>query len=326
MDKIRWGVAGPGIIARKFAEAIANVPSAELIAVASTSYERAGKFAEEFNVPHVFSSYEEMAKSDKIDAVYVSTAHPFHKPCAEIFIKNGKAVLCEKPLCVNEDEAKELISLAKEKGVFLMEAMWTRFLPFIKELRSIMASGEIGKPMSLTADFCYSIEREEDPKLFENSLAGGSLLVVGVYALHFADMVFEDVPEKISAVANVEDGVDYHTQILLGYREGKTAALSSAIKLQKPFDAYIYGTEGSIRIPDFYMADRFTIQKDGKERIIECPYSGNGFEGEILEVCRCMGEGRLESDINPHSKSVFVLEQMDEIRKQIGVSYICDKK
>lgn len=325
MDKIRWGVAGPGIIARKFAEAIANVPSAELIAVASTSYERAGKFAEEFDVPHVFSIYEEMAKSDNIDAVYVSTAHPFHKPCAEIFIKNGKAVLCEKPLCVNEAEAKYLLSLAKEKGVFLMEAMWTRFLPFIGKMHEIISSGEIGDITSLSADFCYFIEREEDPKLFENSLAGGSLLDVGVYALHFAMEIFGKAPAKISAKAKVSEGVDLHTEIKLCYDDGKKAELSSAIRLEKPFDAYIYGTKGSLYIPNFYEASKIILRKDGKETLFECPYEGNGFENEIIETMKCINRKKPESDILPHSETIAVARQMDEIRRQIGVIYPFDK-
>lgn len=324
MKKIRWGVAGPGIIARKFAEAIRNIPSAELSAVSSTSRERAEKFASEFSVPNIFSSYEEMANSSLIDAVYISTAHPFHKPCAEIFIKAGIPVLCEKPICVNAKQAKAVCALAENEGVFLMEAMWTRFLPAIRKLKEITASGKIGKVMSLSADFCYSIERDEDPKLFENSLAGGSLLDVGVYTLHFASEVFGKAPQNISAVANVNSKVDHHTHILLGYDEGETASLSSAIKLEKPFDAYIYGTEGSIYIPDFYTADRLILRKNGEEKVIECPFDGNGFEGEILEVQDCMMQGKSESDIMPHCESIKIMEQMDEIRKQTGVSYVFD--
>ncbi len=326
MEKIRWGVAGPGIIARKFAEAIENVPLAELSGVASTSKERAERFALEFSVPNVFSSYAEMAESSLIDAVYVSTAHPFHKSSAEIFIKAGIPVLCEKPICVNATQAKEICTLAKDNGVFLMEAMWTRFLTSIRKMKELIAAGEIGKPMSLTADFCYSIEREEDPKLFENSLAGGSLLDVGVYTLHFASEVFGEAPEKVSAVANVVGGVDYHTRILLGYKGGETASLSSAIKLEMPFDAYIYGTEGSIYIPDFYTSNRLMLCKNGEERAIECPYDGNGFEGEILEVQNCIMRGKTESDILPHRESIKIMEQMDEIRKQIGLFYDYDKE
>ena len=178
--------------------------------------------------------------------------------------------------------------------------------------------------MSLSADFCYSIERDEDPKLFENSLAGGSLLDVGIYTLHFASEVFRKAPQNISAVANVDSKVDYHTHILLGYDEGETASLSSAIKLEKPFDAYIYGTEGSIYIPDFYTADRLILRKNGEEKVIECPFDGNGFEGEILEVQDCMMQGKRESDIMPHCESIKIMEQMDEIRKQTGVSYVFD--
>jgi len=324
MKKIRWGIAGPGGIARKFGEAIGNVSEAELCAVASTSKERAEKFAGEFNVPNVFSSYEDMAKSDCVDAVYISTAHPFHKPCAEIFIKNRKHVLCEKPICVNTKQAEELSTLAKTYGVFLMEAMWTRFLPAIEKMKEFIALGEIGEVMSLSADFCYNIEYDEDPKVFENSLAGGALLDVGVYTLHFASEIFGKDAEKIFSMANEACGVDCHTQMLLGYRGGKSAALSCATKLEKPADAYIYGTDGAIHIPDFYKADRLVIQKNGAKQTILCPYDGNGFEGEIREACICINNGALESKTVPHSESIAIMKQMDIIRHQIGVVYPFD--
>lgn len=324
MSKIRWGIAGPGVIAHKFAEAIGNVDEAELVAVASRSSARSEKFAAEFNIPNAFSSYEEMAASPLIDAVYVSTAHPFHKSCAEIFLNAKKHVLCEKPLCVNAMQAKELKACAEKNGVFLMEAMWTRFLPAIKEAKSIIDSGEIGEVMGLNADFCYSIECDEDPKLFKNELAGGSLLDVGVYALHLASVVFGDNPEEISAFANIESGVDLHTQMLLKYKNAQIAVLSSAIKLEKPADAYIYGTKGSIYIPEFYQADKLIIRTNDSEKILPFAYDGNGFEGEIREVCKCINNGKTQSETLPLDESIKMIELMDLIRKQVGLVYPMD--
>lgn len=324
MKKIRWGIAGPGVIAHKFAEAVKNVECAELVAVASRSLERASTFAEEFDIPKVFGSYENMAEFDGVDAVYVSTAHPFHKSTAEVFLKAKKHVLCEKPLCVNEKQARELKNCAKENDVFLMEAMWTRFLPAIEEAKKIVLSGEIGEVMEVTADFCYAIEYDEDPKVFENNMAGGSLLDVGVYALHFADVIFDDEPECIKTSANVINGADVHARMVIEYGNGKMATLSSAIALEKPADAQIFGTKGRIYIPDFYQAERLVVTKDGQKEIL-LPYEGNGFEGEILEVCRCIEANKRESDILPLGKSIKILEQMDEIRKQINVRYPMDK-
>ena len=324
MTKIRWGIAGPGVIAHKFAEAVANVEEAELIAVASRSAERSESFAKEFDIPNAFGSYEEMAKFDGIDAIYVSTAHPFHASTAETFLNAKKHVLCEKPLCVNAAQAKFLAECSKKNGVFLMEAMWTRFLPAIIEAKRICDSGEIGEVMEVTADFCYAIDYDEDPKVFENSMAGGSLLDVGVYALHFADIIFERKPETIKTVANVVERVDRHVRVLLEYEGGKMTNISSAITLEKPADAYLYGTKGMIYIPDFYQAEKVIVKKNEEEKEVNLSYNGNGFEGEIREVCMCIEAGKTESNILPLENSICVLEQMDEIRKQIGVYYPMD--
>ena len=156
MSKIRWGIVGPGNIARKFAEAIVNVEDAELVAVASRSKETAEEFAQKYNIPNVFTGYEAMAESDIVDAVYIATPHPFHKPCAEIFLNAKKHVLCEKPICVNKNQAIALKECATKNGVFLMEAMWTRFIPAVLEAKKIADSGEIGEIMGVSADFAIA--------------------------------------------------------------------------------------------------------------------------------------------------------------------------
>lgn len=321
MKSVRWGIVGPGGIARKFAEAVGNVEEATLVGVASRSYERACEFAKDFGIPKAFDSYAKMAECPEIDAVYISTAHPFHAPCAEIFLKAKKHVLCEKPMCVDAESARKLCRLAKENGVFLMEAMWTACLPAIRALLNDLADGVIGTPMGMNADFCYSIEREEDPKLFEKELCGGSLLDVGVYCLHFASLVFGS-PESIYALSDIRDGVDLHTQITLGYKNKAMAALSSAIKLEKPYDAHIYGTKGQIYIPSFYKADKYTVtDSEGNKAEKVFPYGENGFEFEIREACRCIRENKLESDLVPLSKTVEILEQTDRIRELIGLNF-----
>ena len=326
MKKIRWGIVGPGVIANKFAQAIRNTDCAELCAVASRTGENGRAFAEKYNIEKVFVGYEEMAKSDAVDAVYISTPHPFHKPCAELFLNAGKHVLCEKPMCVNAEEARTLSECAKKNNVFLMEAMWTRFIPAIKAVRDIVGSGEIGDVRGISADFCYASSPEEEAKLFINEMAGGSLLDVGVYAIHFVSLFLSGTPEEIKASAWLEFDVDSHMCVTMKYPGGAIASVSSATRVEKPADAYIYGTKGRIYLPHFYGAQEFTVTVGECERTIKAPSLGDGFEEEIIEACRCIESGKCESDILPHSETIKMLEIMDEIRRMTGVVYPFDKK
>ncbi|MBR2021744.1 MAG: Gfo/Idh/MocA family oxidoreductase [Clostridia bacterium] len=324
MKKIRWGIVGPGTIANKFAVAIKNVDCAELVAVASRTEKGGMAFAEKYDIPKVFCGYENMAASDLVDAVYIATPHPFHISCAELFLNSGKHVLCEKPLCVNAHQAQLLKECSRKNGVFLMEAMWTRFLPAIIEAKNIVQRGDIGKILSLEADFCYAIEPCEDPKVFKNEMAGGSLLDVGVYGLHFASVFLGCDVEEIKALADTKDGVDIHTNVLLKYKEGAVANITSAIGVYKPENAYIYGSDGYIFIPQFYGATEFFVNKNGDTEHIVRECIGDGFEEEIIEACDCIRNGRLQSDVLPLDESIAVLEQMDAVRAQIGVKYPMD--
>ena len=321
MKEIRWGIVGPGIIANKFASAVKNVKGAVLTSVSSRSEERGRAFAETYGIENVFSSYEAMAESDKVDAVYISTPHPFHKPCAELFLNKGKAVLCEKPVCVNAEKARQLAACAEKNGVFLMEAMWTRFLPAVMKAAEVAKSDRIGKIMSLNADFCYLLGEGEDPKLLDNRLAGGSLLDVGIYCLHFADLFLGDSPTETCAMARTQNGVDMGVSMMLRYAHGAVAALSSGMDVTKPPVATVCGTHGYIVIPDFYKAREFTVYVGGEEEKICLSPVGDGFEEEIYEVCRAVREGRTESELLPMSKSIRMLEISDRIRNQIGISY-----
>lgn len=321
MTDIRWGIVGPGNIANKFAAAIKNVDGAYLAGVASRSVESGKAFAEKYNIPYVFHGYESMAESDLIDAVYIATPHPFHKPCAEIFLNAKKHVLCEKPLCINAKEASELKECANRNGVFLMEAMWTRFLPAVLEAKRMAEEGVIGEIRGLTADFCYHSSPEEEEKLFRNDMAGGSLLDVGVYGLHFAAMFLQNEPDNISATADVRNGVDYHTYAVLKYPDNEIAAVTSAIGLKKPESAYIYGTKGYIFFPCFYGAREFYVYTNDGERNFQIPPVGDGFEEEIYEAVSYIRKGKTESDILPLSESIRILRQMDDIRAQLGVRY-----
>lgn len=325
MEKIiKWGIVGAGNIANKFAGAIKNVKEAELTAVASQSEGKGRMFADRHDIKNVFTAYEEMAKSDIVDAVYIATPHPFHKPCAEIFLNAKKHVLCEKPVCVNTGQAVKLAECAKENGVFLMEAMWTRFLPAVKEALKIANSGEIGKIRGVKADFCYSMTPDEEAKIFRNDMAGGSLLDVGIYGLNFAAIFLGDNPESIISLSDVCNGVDCQTNVLIKYPNGTIASVSSAIDVKKPETGYIYGTKGYIALPQFYGAQELIVNSANEERHISKPSIGDGFEEEIIEACNCINSGKMQSDIMPMSESIRILEQMDKIREQINLRYPFD--
>lgn len=325
MEKtIRWGIVGAGNIANKFAVAVKNVKGASLAAVASKTEGKGKAFADKYGIENVFSSYEEMAKSELVDAVYIATPHPFHKPCAEIFLNAKKHVLCEKPICVNAAEATKLKECAKENGVFLMEAMWTRFLPAIKEAVRLVKSGEIGEIRGLMGDFCYYSTPDEEAKIFRNDMAGGSLLDVGIYGLNFAAIFLGDNPEKIVALSDVANGVDCQTNVLLKYKSGAIASLSSAINVTKPGTGYIFGTKGHIALPYFYAAQEVIVRCGEEERCIKKPSIGAGFEEEIIEAVNCIRAGKTESDVMPLSESIRILKEMDEIREQINLKYPFD--
>ncbi len=322
---IRWGIVGPGQIAHLFAESIKNVEGAELMAVASTSEERGKAFAGQYNIPNVFVGYDEMAKSALIDAVYIATPHPFHKPCAEIFLNAKKHVLCEKPICVNAAQAIALKECAEKNGVFLMEALWTRFLPAIGEALKIAKSGVIGDIRGVSADFSFSsLESREESRLFRNELGGGALLDAGIYGLNFAAIFLGNDPKSIFSISDINGGVDCQTNILLKYNSGALASVSAGITVDKPEFGYIYGTKGYITLPQFHGAQEIFVKVNNEEKHISKPRIGYGFEEEIYEACSCIREGKLQSDIMPMSESIKIMKQMDCIREQIGLKYPCD--
>ena len=322
MEKIiKWGIIGAGNIANRFAEAVKNIEGAELTSVASRSEETGRSFAQKHNIKNVFIGYDEMAKSDLVDAVYIATPHPMHKPCAETFINAKKHVLCEKPVCVNSKDAIALKKCAEENGVFLMEAMWTRFLPAIKEAVSIANSGEIGEVRGVKADFCCSFPYDAKSRIYNSDLAGGALLDVGIYGLNFAAIFLGDKTENVFSTADVNHGVDYQTNVLIKYENGTIASVSSAVNVVKPIMGYIYGTKGYIELPQFFCANEIVVDVNNKKTHILKPYMGNGFEEEIIEACNCIRSGKIQSDIMSMSESIRILEQMDYIRQQIGLKY-----
>lgn len=327
MTPIRWGILGLGRIARKFALGLQSVPDAKLVAVGSRSLEKATAFAGEFNVPYAHGSYEALAADPEVDVVYVATPHPYHLEVARLCLKAKKAVLCEKPFTLNEREARELVDCARRENVFLMEAMWSRFLPPMVQVREWLARGVIGEPRMVIADFCFRSDWNPQSRVLDPHLGGGALLDVGIYPLALASMVFGGAPLKVTGQCHLgETGVDEQSAMLLSYQGGALAVLSCAVRTQSPHDARILGTEGSIYIPGFWHCTEATLTKTGKAPQTAAPVRmGNGYNYEAAEVDRCLRAGLKESPVMPLSETLTTLRTMDELRRQWGLVYPQEK-
>ncbi len=322
-NKVRFGIVGTGTIAHRFAQAIKNVPGAELVAVASRTSENAQKFGDEFNIPVRFDSYEKMAQSDVIDAAYIAVPHSGHIGCSCLMMDNGKHVICEKPMAVNTCEAEEMFCCANKNNVLLMEAMWARLVPGTIKLLEIVKNGVLGEIRGVEGKFCYTMDEDEmDHHVFKTENGGGSLLDVGVYGLNFASWYLGKDVESINAQSDFYNGTDSHTCAILKYKNGAIADLSSATLLRKPNEGYVYGTKGYAHVNRFYAPQEIElVLNDGGRETIITPYKGNGFEEQIAHFCDCVNNGLRESPIVTPEQTLYITKQMDEIRKIVGVVY-----
>jgi len=354
----RWGIIGTGGIARAFAKGLSLLPEAMLVAVGSRTQAAADRFAKDFHAPRAHASYEALAADPGVDIVYVATPHILHKDNSLLALRNGKAVLCEKPFTINAAEAAEVFRLAGEKGLFVMEAMWTRFLPAIARVRQLLASGMIGEPRWLAADFGFRAPDNPKSRIFDPALGGGALLDVGVYPISLASMVFGP-PAGISAQARLgTTGVDVQDAILLSYDGGRLATLNAGVTMTTPTEAVIAGEKGIIRIhTPFFRPRRISLgvnkltglgdkkmawlrraarivpavsrlreSLEGRHgRPLRMPYRGNGLHYQAAEVMRCLGRGLTESPVMPWSETLSIMETMDKIRAQWGLVYPSEK-
>ncbi|ADL52479.1 Gfo/Idh/MocA family protein [Clostridium cellulovorans] len=324
MNKVKWGIMGTGAIANTVTEAIKIIPEAELVAVASRTIEKAEEFKNKHGMKLAFSSYEELAKSEDIDIVYVATPHSFHKENAILCINNGKHVLCEKPFTINAKEAKAVIDFAEEKQVFLMEAMWTKFLPVIKKAKEWVDNGEIGDVTMVNGNFCfYATIRDAKARLFNPELAGGSLLDIGIYPISIASMIFGREPEEILTTALIsETNVDEQAAMIFKYPSGAIATLSCSFNNDSDSDFNIFGTKGRIHIPSFWGAVEATLVKNnGEKELFRKEHIKNGYEYEIQEVCDSIINGKVKSDFLPPKDTLAILRTLDKIREIWGLKY-----
>ena len=325
---IRWGIIGTGSIAHQFARGLAVLDDAMLVAVASRTKESAVKFAEEFGVTHRHVGVEQLAANDEVDVVYVATPHPMHKDNTLRCLDGGKAVLCEKPFAMNAPEATEMVEHAREKGRFLMEAMWTHCFPAMAKVREIVNSGVIGDIRQVHSSFCFRSEWNPNSRLLDPNLGGGALLDVGIYNIALARMIYQREPSRISSMAHIGDtGIDEQSSIILGYDNGAMAVLACAVRTSTTHEASIYGTDGYIKIPHMFWKPGRIIVKTPQNQEEEFIFDrvGNGYNYEASEVMNCLRNGVLESRTLPLDTSIAIMRTMDSIREQWGLVYPMEK-
>jgi predicted dehydrogenase len=314
---VRWGILGTGGIARKFASELELTDSGELVAVGSRSLAGAQAFGG--GRPH--GSYEALVSDAEVDAVYVATPHPLHHANARLALEAGKPVLVEKPFTMNAAEARDLVAVARANGLFLMEAMWTRFLPHMAEIRRMLAAGELGELVTVQADHGQWFALDPFHRLFNPQLGRGALLDLGVYPVSFASMVLGTPDRVVTLSTPAFTGVDGQTSILLGYPSGAQSVINCTSAAKSPTKAAIVGTEARIEIGQrWYGQTAFDlIPRDGEPRRYEAGVpSGLRFEAD--EVARCMSEGLLESQLMPLDETVSIMETMDEVLAQAASS------
>ena len=317
-EPLRWGVIGTGGIAATFAADLELTDSGVVVAVGSRRMDSADRFGERFGVPNRHASYEELVVDPDVDVVYVATPHPSHHANALLALRAGKPVLVEKAFTMNAEEARDLVAGARAEGLFLMEAMWTRFLPHIAQIRGLLENGVLGEIVTVTADHGQWFAEDPAFRMFAPELGGGALLDLGVYPVSFASMVLGEPERIVSVVSPAFTGVDGQTSMVFSYATGAQAVLTCTLSAKSPTRAAIVGTEARIEIDgDFYAPSPFTlISRGGEQTRFEEPHEGRGLRHEADEVARCLREGLLESPLMPLDETISIMATMDSVLAQ----------
>lgn len=318
---VKWGIIGLGNIAQKFATDLITIPNTELYAVASRDCKRSEEFATKFKVSKAYASYEDLASDEEIDAVYIATPHSFHKEHSILCMEQGKAVLCEKPFAMNFQEVSEMISVAKNNNVLLMEALWTYFLPHYQYVLDLIKSKNLGDVLSLESDFCFHKPFDESNRLFKKELGGGSLLDVGIYPV-FVALTTLGNPDEINAKATFFDnGADADCNMEFIYKNAK-AFLRSSIKEVSDTEAVFLCEHGKIKLNTrFYTPTTIIVEKNGKEEIIDFGVKTIGYNYEAVHFNQLLREGKKESDIMTYDFSKQLISLLDKVREKIGLEY-----
>lgn len=325
-ENYNWGILGPGKIAHKFAACLQSVPGAKLYAVGSRDQERARTFASQYNVDKSYGSYEQLVSDPGLHIVYIATPHVFHMENTLLCLQHGKAVLCEKPLAINSYQVKRMITASVENNTFLMEALWSRFLPSIIQLKQKANDGSIGRANHLKADFGFKATYDPDSRLFAPGLGGGALLDIGIYPLFLAVYLFGTPVEIESKAEFAETGVDESCQVRLGFEGGRSADLSFTLAENTPVEARVTGDQGELVLPNrwYQPVNLFTTKEQkSNEQVID--FLGNGYNYQAVEVQKCLDQGKIQSSRWSHQASLQLMQLMDTIRQQCGIEYQADQ-
>ncbi|XP_046752526.1 trans-1,2-dihydrobenzene-1,2-diol dehydrogenase-like [Diprion similis] len=330
---LRWGIAGAGKISHDFVTALASLPAEEhtVVGIAARDLSRAQTFANLHKIENAYGNYKDLANDPNVEIVHIGVLIPQHLEVAKLMLNNGKHVLCEKPLTLNLKQTTELINLAKAKGLFLMEAVWSRCFPIYEWIKKEIDSGNLGEVKQVIVSFGYSALNLD--RLMKKDLGGGGILDLGVYVLQFVSFVYNgEKPISIKASGHLnEDGIDISMSATLLYKEGRTATVMTHCHVELPNDAIIVGTKGTLRVPLFRCPTEIVLPS-GETKSITLPepklplnfINSVGLGYEAMEVRRCLRAGLKESPLVSHQASLLLAEQEDELRRQIGVVYAED--
>lgn len=329
MKIIRWGILGTGRIARKFAADLQLAGGCELLAVGSRTKEGAFEFSKEFPVKYCHDSYEELVQNTEVDVIYIATPHNLHYENTLLCLNHHKAVLCEKPFAINTRQALEMINLAIEKKVFLMEALWTKFHPHYIKTLEMINGGMLGEIKSVLINFGFKPVPPVNPRLFDPVLGGGTIMDIGIYNIFMA-MSILGKPDHIDAVMTpASTGVDEQCAILFRYKNGALAQLFSTFSSNLATEADICGSEGRIRLTSRFYEPSATIEfnrgRDIERQIIPVHQEeGTGYQYEVRHVNECLRNSLIESPVIPFADTISLMETLDKIRHIAGVRYPAD--
>lgn len=320
------GIIGAGHIAIKMANTLCRMDRANSYAVASRDINRAREFAAQYGFEHAYGSYEALMSDPAVDIIYVATPHSLHYEHVRQCILHGKAVICEKSFTVNAAEAERLIRLSEEHGVFVEEAIWTRYMPLMATLKSLCDSGIIGTPQTLSANLCYPISHKE--RIMRPELGGGALLDIGVYALNFAAMVFgHDIESINTACQKTDTGMDATETITLWYKGGRMATLYSSIYTKSDRAGVVSGENGHIIVENINNPSALRVVDENYNVVAtyNAPPQITGFEYEVDAAIDALDQGAVETSFMPHAETLRMMRLMDSLRLQWGVTFPADK-
>lgn len=321
-EDFKWGILGSGGIARAFAKDLSYLQGHRVAAVGSRTSASAAEFASEFPGATGYGSYEELVAAD-VDAVYVATPHTFHADNSLLALNAGKPVLCEKPFTINAKEARAVIDRAHELKLPLLEAIWTRFLPHIQQVREILKSGVLGDIHTVIADHGQFLPEEIAPRLWRPELGGGALLDLGIYPITLAHLVL-GAPQSFTVSATLTDEkVDNQISMIFDYPQGAQALLSATMLNRTAISGVISGSKARLEMDGFFFVPTTMrlISRDGQVQTFPNNYKGHGLREEAVEFARMVRANELESPLAPHAMSLEIMELMDAIREKIGVRY-----